>query len=769
MIVTRPKPLCSMHSRLYDSSTAGTILKENQTGFKTRHRLALVLLSLFAWLACVNVLTYSIIRFGIRSKHSDLKIEKKFNEDMESGVEAYRRIIKDTIPFAKEWYRVHHKESARRLSSPETEDACLAPFFTLLNEVAEFTSPDAIEGVLKSMGLSDLPVIRSFLKEYLESPQPIAAMYSRSSSCLQDSRHLSRMACAVAEKISLDGFASDQATARYIRDHIHRAVVLEVLTPALLDDVAALFQVQEVMRFDQYFAFRDFQSRKHRNDKNTLESTLAKYEGVMHSLEGLGQMIAANSAPIPGQHKRLQINILKAVKLDALRGFESNALVGIDLAATAKFDSVVKDQKVSWALGQDWVDSYSSWNLLFILGNVPVHAIQQLLIPSVSCNIGSEHGKDFMAARIVSLALFMMQSIDEPLPSSAINETSVLSSMESYYALTDSPPRLSQTAAGALLVNQLGEDLARHSVLNRPSADTVEHMLHDLCGGNCHDGSWKVTDTIPTSNLDHEQFQVYTGLFLWITCLLAGIGSELLVYILYLKQDGWTEENDRIWIMAQFFFPLLAATYLGLAISQNFMALPCLIAGLWKFGFPETLLYQHSALFGSGGCNARDLSRRISDFLKGSGTIAHHGGAAMLICMILAGPIIADDHVVSCILPLIAQHWFSLVHHVSRTLYIILELSLEAWFQWTIFSEFEHLLTNHWTVSLIALVMVTAHWQYVLAGGIDILLKLTAQVDVDDTSLLDNSLHDEDIENKDRQDEHNWQLSSMTPQQQKTV
>ena len=726
MTVTRPKPSCSMHSRLDDSV--------NQTGFKTRHRLALVLLSLFGWLAYVNALTYSIIRFGIRSKNSDWNTEKKFNEDMESGVEAYRRIIKDTVPFVKEWYRVHHKESARRLSSQETEDACLAPFFTLLNEVTEFTSPDAIEGVLKSMGLWDLPVIRSFLKEYLESPQPIAAMYSRSFSCLQDSKHLSRMACAITEKISLDEFASDQAIAHYMRDHIHRAVVLEVLTPALLDDVAALFQVQEVMRFEQYFAVRDFKSRKYRNDKNTLEFTLAKYEGVMHSLEGLGQMIASNNAPIPGQHKELQTNILEAVKLDALHGFESNALVGITLAATAKFDSVMKDQKVSWALGQDWVDSYSSWNLVFILGNVPVHAIPKLLIPSVSCNIGSEHGKDFMAARIVSLALYMMQSIDEPLPSSAINETSFFFSMESYIALTDSPPRLSQTAVGALLVNQLGEDLARHSVLHRPSTDTVEHMLHDLCGGNCHDGSWKVTDTIPTSNLDHEQFQVYLGFILWITCLLAGIGSELLVYILYLKQDGWTEGNDRMWIMAQFFFPLLAATTLGLAIFQNYMALPCLIAGLWKFGFPETILYQHSALFGSRGCNAVDSLRRLSNFMNGSGTVAHHGAAAMLICMILAGAIIADDHVVSCILPLIAQHWFVLVHHVSPTLYIILELTLEVWFQWTIISEFEYLATNHWTASLAAGVMFTSHYQYLLAAAIDILLKLTAQED--GTSLL---------------------------------
>lgn len=689
---------------LDDTAKAGAMLKENPTGLKTRtrHRLGLVLLSLFGWLAVVNALTYLIIEFGILERSSpDWNTEKKFN-DMESRVEIYKRIVKETVPFVQEWYRISHKASAPlsslELSSPKTEDACLEPFFTLLDEVAEFTSPDDIEGVLKSMGLSDLPVIRSFLKEYLESPQPIAAMYSRSLSCLQDSKHISRMACTVKDKISLDGFASDQATARFIRDHIHRAVVLEVLTPALLDDVAALFQVQEVMRFQQYFTYKDFLSRKFRNDKNRLEFSLAKYEGMMSGLEVLGDMIASNDAP-PGLHKSLQINILEAVKLDALNGFESNALLGLSVAATAKFDPVVKDQKLSWALGQDWVDSYISWNLAFVLGNLSVHVVPKLLIPSVSCTIGSEHGKDFMAPRIVSLALALMQSNAKPLlPSSANNETS-FPNTESYYALYDTPPRLSQTGLGASLVNQLGEEVARHAVLQRPSTDAVERMLYDLCGENCHEGSWKVMDTIPNSNLDHKQFKVYLGFILWITCLLAGIGSELLVYILYLvKQDGWTEGYDRMWIMAQLFFPLLAATTLGLAVFQNYMALPFLISGLWKFGFPETLLYQHSALFGSGGGDG-DSVGRICDFLNGSGLVAHHGAASMLICMILAGAIVADDHVVSCILLLLMQHWFVLVSHVSPTVYIILELTLELWFEWTIISEFQHLASNHWTAS----------------------------------------------------------------------
>jgi hypothetical protein len=44
---------------------------------------------------------------------------------------------------------------------------------------------------------------------------------------------------------------------------------------------------------------------------------------------------------------------------------------------------------------------------------------------------------------------------------------------------------------------------------------------------------------------------------------------------------------SRYWRFAQFFFPLLAMTSLGLALYRNYLALPVMVFGLWKFGFPE--------------------------------------------------------------------------------------------------------------------------------------------------------------------------------------
>jgi hypothetical protein len=137
--------------------------------------------------------------------------------------------------------------------------------------------------------------------------------------------------------------------------------------------------------------------------------------------------------------------------------------------------------------------------------------------------------------------------------------------------------------------------------------------------------------------------------------------------------------------------------------------------------------------------------------------------------MILAGAVTPDDHVVSCILLLLMQHWFVLVRHISNTLYIILELTLELWFEWTIISEFQNLASNHWTASckfpfllfvtshhscislsssvffftVAAGVMLVAHWEYLLAAGIDLFFKPKAPVDYDD-SLDNTSLNDEE-------------------------
>ena len=144
--------------------------------------------------------------------------------------------------------------------------------------------------------------------------------------------------------------------------------------------------------------------------------------------------------------------------------------------------------------------------------------------------------------------------------------------------------------------------------------------------------------------------------------------------------QSWSEELERNWRFAQFVFPLLGTTYLGLALRKNFMALPLMVLGLWKFGFPETLMYLYLAIKGG----SKETYKRASDFLNGAGTTIHHASAAIIISMLVAGAIPPSRYIVGPILILLMQHWFVLLNYCSVSLYTAVELVLEYFFQWAV-------------------------------------------------------------------------------------
>jgi hypothetical protein len=176
---------------------------------------------------------------------------------------------------------------------------------------------------------------------------------------------------------------------------------------------------------------------------------------------------------------------------------------------------------------------------------------------------------------------------------------------------------------------------------------------------------WKVTDTVPVSNLDDDEFQVYVGFVLWVTVSMTGLGLELLVWFTFLRQQGWSKKTEALWKLAQFFSPLFGSMALGLALSQNFLSLLFIVLCQWKFGFPETLMYIFTALYD----NETTLSGRITSFLNAIGTVCHHTSAAMLICFLTLGVIPADRHIVSASHVLVMQHWFVLLQYVNKFIY----------------------------------------------------------------------------------------------------
>jgi len=103
-------------------------------------------------------------------------------------------------------------------------------------------------------------------------------------------------------------------------------------------------------------------------------------------------------------------------------------------------------------------------------------------------------------------------------------------------------------------------------------------------------GGSSATDTSPQTLLTDAEFQVYLGFIVWITVVIAGLGLETFVWHHFLEGNVWDDTRAGLWKVAQFFFPLLTMTTLGLAVNHSYLALLILVPALWKFGFPETLM-----------------------------------------------------------------------------------------------------------------------------------------------------------------------------------
>jgi hypothetical protein len=282
------------------------------------------------------------------------------------------------------------------------------------------------------------------------------------------------------------------------------------------------------------------------------------------------------------------------------------------------------------------------------------------------------------------------------------------------------------------LIEDLEDDTSAENSGVLPSREGDEYKLKS---------TWKVTNSNPIANLDDSQFNVYVGFVVWATVVLAGVGMELLVWTSFLK-DGWSCEAEVKWKFAEFAFPLLGAVVLGLAVQHNYMALIFVIGGgLFKFGFPEILTHMHTALYLTDP-QKEGRYRWISAFLKSVGLLTHHAAGSMIVSMLLNFVITPDRHIIGLSLILLMQHWFALVKYVSYPMYVALLLFLEFWFEWTVLSEYQFILANHWTNGLGVGTMVLAHWMFLLATAWDWALNLAKKFE-DETTIEPLSLNDE--------------------------
>jgi uncharacterized protein YjeT (DUF2065 family) len=236
------------------------------------------------------------------------------------------------------------------------------------------------------------------------------------------------------------------------------------------------------------------------------------------------------------------------------------------------------------------------------------------------------------------------------------------------------------------------------------------------------DSSLSTTDTHPNALMDDSEFQVYLGFFLWGTIVVTGLGLEFVAFLMFLPAK-WTGKLQSYWILAQSAFAVFTATGVGMAASRNYAALLVFVAGMWKFGFPQTSIFMFLAL------NDTSLSRltRIGFFINAIGLITHHAAASLCVAMALTGVITnVNARVVFDIVAIaMMQHWFFFLRYVNKKTYVAVEIILETWFEWITLSNLEALFDNHWTAALFGGTFLFSHWLFLAAGTIDLFVEKT--------------------------------------------
>ena len=131
-----------------------------------------------------------------------------------------------------------------------------------------------------------------------------------------------------------------------------------------------------------------------------------------------------------------------------------------------------------------------------------------------------------------------------------------------------------------------------------------------------------------------------------------------------------------------------------------------------------------------------------SDILNGVGLALHHSAASLVICMLTCGIISPSREVIETIIPLVVQHWyvqlklgtwatvilvsayisvpyrFVLIKYTNNLAYVVIELIIEVYFEWTIFASYEAFYIQEcWLCRQTAAVMLLAHWLFLIAAA----------------------------------------------------
>jgi hypothetical protein len=251
---------------------------------------------------------------------------------------------------------------------------------------------------------------------------------------------------------------------------------------------------------------------------------------------------------------------------------------------------------------------------------------------------------------------------------------------------------------------------------------------------------WGFTGSSLTDGLDDLAFADFQCLLTWFVCVVTGLGAEFFVgYEFLTSAKEITPWHEHAWFVAQFLFSIMILTAIQLGRAGNALAFVFIIAGMWKFGFPETLLFLVKGYGSEGG----HWTARLTSLMNAFGTLAHHSSSVLAVSILALGLSPLTRPIVCISMPLVLQHIVVSVKYCSMPFYALLELLLEIYWQWEVFANMERFYLPHGVPGAPAISpigtglvlrgvcgMLLAHWLYWAAAildGIFVLCPLGSQ------------------------------------------
>ena len=217
-------------------------------------------------------------------------------------------------------------------------------------------------------------------------------------------------------------------------------------------------------------------------------------------------------------------------------------------------------------------------------------------------------------------------------------------------------------------------------------------------------------------SLADEDVKWFAAAVLWTSCVLAGFGSEM-VMGQFMRKSLSYDVYVTFWDQSAVLFPLLVSVGL---VSQSVFGLPFLVLGLWKLGFPETVMYLKDAYYNK---KKGPMSMRVSNLMAGLALLLHHSTTTWLGVCVAMHLVPFDRALLACTLPLLVQHMLLAVRHLAPQVFVIVStLVVEALWEWEVLYHLQDV-DHSPNIHRISWCMLVAHWLAILGEAISMFVK----------------------------------------------